>query len=283
VYPHTRFFFSPKLILPVCNNNSLDGVGLATSDHPLGPFRKSRQNPILTETFDTGIPIVSTGHGSIVASRPLLSREIDEPSFMIQAAEQSNPLVNRHLSLQTEYDAQRVMFETPPGSELFYVHHGRNSSHTGRALYTTRINLQVDKKEDEEEEQSRRILTMHLTAADQPLPKGTTPISIFIRKNEGVTCSGRNILVELSVLSASGAPFELAEASNRVVLRSARQGKEDLIPLYSTLLEDDQTSLVLFRSEDDVDLDPGSLIYQRKSSSGIWKDVVGSAIKCSRD
>jgi hypothetical protein len=42
------------------------GVGYATSSSPLGPFRKSATNPVLTQNAELGM--YSTGHGSVISS-----------------------------------------------------------------------------------------------------------------------------------------------------------------------------------------------------------------------
>lgn len=49
-----------------CNNyeNELYGVGIAFSDAPLGPFKKYKNNPIISKNNNLGV--VSTGHGSII-------------------------------------------------------------------------------------------------------------------------------------------------------------------------------------------------------------------------
>jgi hypothetical protein len=165
------------------------------------------------------------------------------------------------------------MYETPESAELFYVHHARNNTQAERALYTTRMALNIT--EDEKPK-----MKMYLTTSDQPLPRGTTPISINVNKTAETKCTGRNIIVELSVLAASGASFELAEASNRVVLRE-RDGEDDLIPLYSTLLEDGKTSLVLFRRQNSDVMNDAKLWYQRHSHLGSWQDIVGVKVACS--
>lgn len=221
-----------------------------------------------------GIPIVSTGHGSIVASRPFASKEQDYSGIVFQRNQRRETLkkINHAEEFSEEPDTQESMYQTPQGSELFYVHHGRNSTVAERALYTTRLSLKFNKKEGAR-------MTMYLTASDQPLARGTEPISINIDESSEMTCSGRNILIELSVLSGSGSAFELAEASNRVVLRES-QTKDDLAPLYSTLLEDGRTSLVLFRRHHLDIAEPAQIWYQRKSSTDSWRDVAGTKMAC---
>lgn len=162
------------------------------------------------------------------------------------------------------------MYETPPGSELFYVHHARNTSQADRALYSTRLTLHIDGGK-----QSR--MAMNLTAADQPLARGTAPISMQLRGSSGgLSCVGNNVIVEIAVLAAGGGAFDLSEAANRVVLRS-QHSDDDVAPLFSTLLDDGSTSLLLFRTQ----TLPAHLYYQRRSSRGQWHDVVGLPAACA--
>lgn len=44
-------------------------VGYATSDHPLGPFRKADNNPVLQKNTDSGGIVSGTGHNSVVWSK----------------------------------------------------------------------------------------------------------------------------------------------------------------------------------------------------------------------
>lgn len=41
-------------------------VGYATSNHPLGPFEKSADNPILQKNTETGGSVTGTGHNMIL-------------------------------------------------------------------------------------------------------------------------------------------------------------------------------------------------------------------------
>ncbi|KAF4465629.1 glycoside hydrolase family 43 [Fusarium albosuccineum] len=160
------------------------GVGFASSKSPLGPFRKSSNNPILSQEPDAEIPIYSTGHGSIVASPPRNKRD--------------------------NVGAQEVTLRTPEGSELFYVHHARNDTTHDRSIYTTRMKLH----EAAIYVGSDDAISMDLTPLDQPLPKNTYPITVEAkcsRKNK----AGRQFHVR--VTSKPGAPFDLVEGSNRVV------------------------------------------------------------------
>lgn len=210
-----------------------------------------------------------------MASRPSILKKQDTLSgIKLQQVDryESLTVIDQVGDFIAEPDTQEVMYRTPAGSELFYVHHGRNSTVAERALYTTRLFLNFSKEEGPR-------VKMYLTASDQPLPLGTEPIDINIEKGIEISCTGRNILIELSILSGSGAPFDLAEANNRIILREAQREK-DLAPIYTTLLEDGRTSLVLFRRQHVNIAEPGQIWYQRQSSTGSWTDVVGTRMAC---
>jgi GH43 family beta-xylosidase len=46
----------------------IESVGYATSKSPLGPFKKSDDNPILAKNVDKGGIVTGTGHNSITYS-----------------------------------------------------------------------------------------------------------------------------------------------------------------------------------------------------------------------
>ncbi|KAI0003192.1 beta-xylosidase [Xylariaceae sp. FL0662B] len=231
----------PVYLLTYSANNfeaSNYGVGFATAKSPFGPFRKSLSNPVLSQLPDAEIPIYSTGHGSIVSSAPRNGEKIG---------------------------AQEVTRRTPKGSELFYVHHARNATTRGRSIYTTRMTLD----ESAIRFGSDNAITMHLTPFDQPLPKETYPIQLRASCFRG-SRAGRQFAVR--VVSKYGAPFDLAEGSNRVV---ALPG-----PKEATSIEEDSSR------EGSFILDFGKSIvrelgYQRLSVDGSWSTVAREHIICT--
>lgn len=174
------------LLLYSANNYEASnyGVGYATAKSPLGPFRKSSHNPILSQDPDVEIPIFSTGHGSVVASPPR----------------------NKH----DKVGAQDVTLRTPKGAELFYVHHGRNDTANARSIYTTR--MQID--ESAVYFGTDDAISTDLTPFDQPLPRFTYPIRLEVKCLRRGTAKGR---VYARVTSKQGASFDLLEGSNRLV------------------------------------------------------------------
>ena len=231
----------PVYLLTYSGNNfeaSNYGVGFATAESPTGPYQKSKNNPILAQAPDAEIPIYSTGHGSVVASPPK----------------------NKH----DKVGAQDVTLRTPKGSELFYVHHGRNSTTNDRSMYTTRMTLDKSALYFGSDD----AISTDITSEDQLLPKNTYPLSV---KAE---CSGGRGGAEfrIRVTSKPGAPFDLVEYTNRVV---ALPGEREATSVEEN---DDgkEGSYVFSFGGDGV----RELAYQRLSSSGSWATVVKKRVSC---
>ncbi|KAI9901052.1 hypothetical protein N3K66_002869 [Trichothecium roseum] len=233
----------PVYLLTYSGNNyeaSNYGVGFATAESPLGPFRKSPRNPVLSQEPDAEIPVYSTGHGSVVASPP--------PRW------HPGPV-----------GAQDVTHKTPVGTELFYVHHARNDTESARSIYTTRMTLD----ESAVYFGSEDAITMQLTSADQPLPKNTSPLKMKTRCLNGKD-DGDARSFHVRVLSASRAPFDLAEGDNRVV---AMPGAREAVSVEATNR----------RGTFEYKFDGGrvkKLAYQRLSADGSWKTVASRHIAC---
>lgn len=202
------------------------GVGFAQSSSPLGPFRKSSHNPIISQQPNASIPIFSTGHGSIVASPPK-----DHGVYV---------------------GAQDVTRQTPPGAELFYVHHGRNSTDSGRSLYTTRIKLDATAGD--------AAMSAALTSNDQPLPKWTYPIEVEAVCNEDDTT--------VAVYARQGSVFDISEATNRVV------GLPGDVPVSELEHAVNGSFIVSFGKHVD------GIAYQRLKVDGSWDTVGQAKISC---
>ncbi|TFK93542.1 glycoside hydrolase family 43 protein [Polyporus arcularius HHB13444] len=112
----------------------------------------------------------------------------------------SNPVLSQ--------DASRSIYSTGHGSivasganpnELYYPHHARPSPVDDRYLYTSRLFVEPD----------ALYLGFGADAGDLRLPSGVAPLYIQAK-------GGRNGTYEMSVTSASGATFDLANLINRV-------------------------------------------------------------------
>ncbi|TDZ40424.1 hypothetical protein C8035_v004191 [Colletotrichum spinosum] len=212
------------------------GVGFATAKSPLGPFYKSANIPVLSQAPDAEIPIYSTGHGSIVTSPPRTRRKVD---------------------------AQEFMYQTPEGAELFYVHHARNDTTRSRSIYATRMELNLSATYLG----SHIAISMSLTPLDQPLPKNTYPIRVesacYLQEKLQVS------IVAVRVVSNLGAPFDLSEASNRVI---AYPGTIEGIP--QRVEGKDGTFKLMVRGLVE------ELAYQRLTVRGDWETVAQQWTNC---
>lgn len=228
----------PIYLLTYSANNyeaSNYGVGFATSKSPFGPFRKSSKNPILSQEPDAKIPIYSTGHGSIVASPAKHNAKVG---------------------------AQEVTLRTPPGSELFYVHHARNSTTHDRSIYTTRMTLD----ESAVYFGSNTALSMDLTPLDQPLPKNTYPIKLQVKCSK-TKKGGRQFHVRVE--SKPGASFDILEGTNRVVDLPGNK-------VATSTKADGHGSFDLSFGNSAVK----ELAYQRLSVDGSWSTVAKRKVAC---
>lgn len=227
----------PVYILAFSANNfeaSNYGVGIATAESPLGPFVKSANNPVLSQDPDAEIPMYSSGHGSIVASPPRKKG--------------------------ANIGAQEVTLRTPKGAELFYVHHGRNDTTSGRSIYTTRMTID----EDAVFFGSDDVISMSYTSLDQPLPKWTYPIDMDAK------CRKAEWNFEVRVETRPGGSFDLREGSNRVVaLPGNREAK-------SVEEATHQGSYLLEFGDGDV----SQLQYQRLSVDGSWDVAATKRVSC---
>jgi hypothetical protein len=231
----------PVYLLTYSANNyeaSNYGVGYATAKSPSGPFYKSSSNPVLSQAADAEIPIYSTGHGSIVASPPR--------------------------NLRDRVSAQDVTLRTQEGSELFYVHHARNTTISDRSIYTTRMTLE----ESAVYVGSNNAISMHLTSFDQPLPKDTYPLRIEVSCSKG---NGTEQQFRVRVISKPGASFDLREGSNRVV---ALPGAKEA----SSVIENGRQGGWYWFSYEGIDIN--ELAYQRLGANGIWSTITSKRAVC---
>lgn len=201
---------NPRYYLTYSANNyenEFYGVGYATAASPLGPWRKSARNPVLSQ--DPAQGMYSTGHGSVIGS--------------------------------------------PDGSELYYVHHGRPSTTSSRALYTSRLRL-------------GRHLSIEASTEDEPVPSGVGPLTARAADRLLWTRPGRPATTTVHVTSASGAEFDLANPQNRVraVLRPADAGSVAVRGDRVTVTPNGRRSALL------------TVIYQRQLADGGYRDVANT-------
>ncbi|GAA1295472.1 family 43 glycosylhydrolase [Saccharothrix xinjiangensis] len=187
--------------------NEFYGVGYATADGPLGPWRKAAENPVLSQ--DPAEDLYSTGHGSIIGS--------------------------------------------PDGEQLYYVHHGRPSTTSSRALYTSRLHLGEE-------------LSIDASTSDEPLPSGVGPLRI--RADDRVLRTGPDgsATTRVRVTSARGAEFDPTNPQNRLraVLRPADGGEVVVRGDRVTVTPTGRRPLSL------------TVTYQRQLADGSYRDVANT-------
>jgi len=196
----------PYFLTYSANNfeNEFYGVGYATADNPLGPWRKSPANPILAQDPANGL--YSTGHGSVIAA--------------------------------------------PDWSESFYVHHGRPSTTSARALYTSRLSIGDG-------------LAITSSTTDEPMPAGVAPLSARATDQVLLTRPGVPVSTDGVVTSAAGAAFDLGNPLNRVraELRPTGAGTVSVAGGRVTVTPAKRGAAVL------------TLTYQRQHADGSYVDV----------
>ncbi len=233
------------------------GVGYATGSTPMGPFKKSAANPVLGQQPSETPPVFSTGHGSVVATVPPRS-DVDY------------------------WGAQDVTYRTPAHSELFYVHHARNSTSAARSIYSTRIDLDVNKGRDAQ-------LRMHLETQDQPIAENVAPYRLSLSSSDddarkpppappgkpiggpsppGCLKADKDGKVTLFgyAFSQMGARFDLSNGANRVTARFEPSSAGIITQVMGGRIsaklasnKPKQAKLVA--------------VYQRKRLDGSWADV----------
>ena len=187
--------------------NEYYGVGYATSSGPLGPWRKSPANPVLSQ--DPAQGLYSTGHGSVV--------------------------------------------DSPDHTERFYVHHGRPSTTSPRALYTSAMDI-------------GRGLAIHASTQDEPVPSGVGPLTLRTDHRLLWTAPGRPVTTTAHVRSAPGAEFDLTNPLNRLraTLRPANAGTVTVTGNQVTVTLSRRGTALL------------TIGYQRQSAAGTYRDVANT-------
>jgi hypothetical protein len=201
---------NPRYYLAYSANNyenEFYGVGYATATSPLGPWRKSPANPVLSQ--DPAQGLYSTGHGSVIGS--------------------------------------------PDGTQLYYVHHGRPSTTSARALYTSRMHLGGG-------------LSIDASTSDQPLPSGVGPLQIRADDRVLRTRPDGSATTTIHVTSARGAEFTLENPQNQI--------RAELSPASAgtVVVRGDQVTVTSTGHRPAV----LTVVYQRRQADGDYRDVANN-------
>lgn len=141
---------------------------------------------------------------------------------------------------------------SPDGAELFYVHHGRPSTTSSRALYTSRLRL------------GGGALSIESSTTDEPLPSGVGPLRARAADHVLRPSRTRPATTTVHVTSAQGAGFDLTNPLNRVraTLRPANAG--------TVVVRGSEVTVTARR--------PALLtvVYQRQRADGGYRDVANT-------
>ncbi|MDR1440641.1 MAG: family 43 glycosylhydrolase [Clostridiales bacterium] len=172
---------------------------------------------------------------------------------------EGNPIVEKDDSGEVKiYSTGHGSFvQSPDGSELFHVYHGRPSNAGNRFLYTNRAVLDTEQLDND----GNPVLRVEQIMSDQPMPSGVAPYSIEINE----TPSGDEAIdVTFTVRNAAGGALELENSANRVSVESSDESAASFAPSGNsggtvTLLSDAPVTV--------------TFAYQRLSIGGEYFDV----------
>ncbi|MCP2166472.1 glycoside hydrolase family 43 protein [Goodfellowiella coeruleoviolacea] len=173
----------------------------------------------------------------------------------------ANPILAQDSAIGMYSTGHGSIVATPDGSQLYYVHHGRSSTTTGRALYTERMRLDAEHPDP----WGNPALVIDQSTADEPVPAGVAPYTLStdtallnVGASAGATLGWR-------VTSASGAAHDLANPLNRV--------DAVLDPAGAARIDRTADGAVLRAAGPRAGVAALTLTYQRQSASGQYGTV----------
>jgi hypothetical protein len=115
----------------------------------------------------------------------------------------ANPVLSQDPAQGLYSTGHGSIIDSPDGTQLYYVHHGRPSTTSSRALYTSRLHVGDD-------------LSIEASTKDQLVPSGIGPLRI--RADDRVLRPRPNgsATTTVHVTSAHGAEFTLTSPQNRI-------------------------------------------------------------------
>jgi hypothetical protein len=143
--------------------------------------------------------------------------------------------------------------DSPDGREHYYVHHGRPSTASPRAIYTSALDIGAG-------------LSMRSSTSDEPLPSGVGPLTLRTDDRLLTTSPGRPVTTTAHVWSAPGAEFDLTNPLNRVraTLRPAGAGTVTVTGNQVTVTLPANGRALL------------TVVYQRELAAGGYRDVANT-------
>ena len=115
----------------------------------------------------------------------------------------ANPVLSQDPAQSLYSTGHGSIVDSPDGTERYYVHHGRPSTTSPRALYTSAMDIGGG-------------LAIHASTADEPVPSGVGPLTLRTADRVLRTSPGEPVTTTVHTLSAPGAEFDLTNPLNRV-------------------------------------------------------------------
>lgn len=170
----------------------------------------------------------------------------------------ANPILSQDPTLPEYSTGHGSPVASPDGTQVFYVHHGRPSTTSGRRMYTDRMSL------GGRDAQGAPVLTIEQSVSDVAIPSGVAPYSITAGVTRIHTAVGLPSTVEVTVRSNAGAALPLANPLNRTRFAVDRPDR--------VAVDSDGTGTLIL-----TPLRPGAarvtVTYQRRTVGGEYVDV----------
>ncbi len=173
-----------------------------------------------------------------------------------------NPILHQKPAIGEYSTGHGSIVASPDGTQLFYPHHGRPSSVADqRRLYIDEMLFSFRVRDP----WGDPTLSIDQATSDRPVPSGVAPYTVTPSARKIVLRPGQSAPLRWQVLSANGASLALENPLNRVRTGSNR-------PSVATLVDNGGGYDGTIKG-----LRPGraviTIIYQRKSASGAYRDV----------
>ncbi len=165
----------------------------------------------------------------------------------------ANPILSQDPAKGLYSTGHGSIVDSPDGTGHYYVHHGRPSTSSPRALYTSALDLGDG-------------LAIHSSTSDEPLPSGVGPLTLHAADRVLRAVPGRPVTTTVGVRSAPGAEFDLANPLNRVraVLAPADAGTVTVRGNQVTVTPARRGVALL------------TVVYQRELAGGGYRDVANT-------
>jgi hypothetical protein len=119
---------------------------------------------------------------------------------------QTNPILAQDPAKGIYSTGHGSIIDSPDGTRSYYVHHGRPTTKSPRALYTSAMDIAPG-------------MAIHSSTTDEPMPPGVGPLTLRADDRLLRTAPGHPVSTTAHVTSAPGAEFDLTNPLNRLRAR----------------------------------------------------------------